>query len=121
MPEGLPKIIWDHVPEPKKWAEEGALHTQTQVEVVYMLGDKEQKSHYFTNRASGEWEFLSGCYLRKNNAEFVKDMKKAGHVLKEGSETDPDFDRMVAYLLDNDGKRIAIIEEKTDFRFPVHY
>ena len=39
-------------------------------------------------------------------------MNKVGYVLKEGEESCPDFDRMIAYLLDENGERKGVIQEK---------
>ena len=110
MSKEMSRIAWDDVPEPESCIEKidgkNVVIIPDNVEVVYMLGDKEQINLYSSGRMDGIWEFLSGCYQRKINADF---------------DVGPKFDKMIAYLLDENENRTAIIEEKSDFKLHTHY
>jgi len=105
--ENLPKIRWGEVPKNKqpKTVETGyssLISGHHDVEVVYRLNGIDNFI-IFTHKMGGEFEFLSGFYLRTINASV---------------NCHPDFDSMIAYLMDKEGNRIAIIQER-DFKGPV--
>jgi hypothetical protein len=105
--KNLPKIGWDEVSKPKrpKTVETGyssLIIAHHDVEVVYRLTDTDNFT-LFTSKMNGEWEFLSGFSSRQLNASTY---------------CHPDFDSMIAYLMDKEGNRIAIIQER-DFKGPV--
>jgi len=105
----LKKISWDEVPRRSKEKlvplpnGDHAIELPEYIEVVYMLGKREQKSRSYSSRVNGQYEYEVTWIQRKTDAD---------------SGIQKDFDSVIAYLLDDKGKRKAIIGERTDLRLP---